>query len=69
MDHILTAKEWKRMLDELDKVKYRCSCGKRTIISKKDDKAICSWCGNYVFKDKKEEFKYRIKEKTKKEKK
>lgn len=27
----------------------------------KVEKKICTWCGNYVFKDKKAEFEYRIK--------
>lgn len=27
------------------------------------NKAFCEWCGRYIFKDKKDEFEYRIKEK------
>lgn len=66
MEKILTVKEFERMTEEYDKVKYKCSkCGHKEIIPKWKDKTICSWCGNYVFKDKKEEFKYRIKEKIK----
>ena len=66
MEKILTVKEFERLTDELDKVKYKCSkCGHKEIIPKWVDKQICSWCGSYVFKDKKEEFKYRLKEKMK----
>lgn len=65
MEHLLTDKEYKRMTEEYDKVKYKCKCGHRVIISSKRDKSICSWCGSYVFKDKKREFEYRLKEKIK----
>ena len=62
MDHILTIKEFKRMTDEYEKVKYICKCGHRVVIPKWVDKQLCDWCGRYVFKDKKTEFKYRIME-------
>ena len=55
--------EYERRADELDKVKYRCKCGHRVIIPKYVDKQLCDWCGNYVFKNKSEEFKYRMQEK------
>lgn len=58
--------QYKRLTEEYDKVKYRCRCGHRVIIPNKIDKNICSWCGNYVFKNKKDEFEYRIKEKLQK---
>ena len=29
------------------------------------NKAFCEWCGRYIFKDKKDEFEYRLKEKLK----
>ena len=62
MDHILTIKEFKRMTDEYEKVKYICKCGHRVVIPKWVDKQLCDWCGRYVFKDKRSEFKYRIRE-------
>lgn len=62
MDHILTIKEFKRMTDEYEKVKYICKCGHRVVIPKWVDKQLCDWCGRYVFKDKRSEFKYRISE-------
>lgn len=65
MDHILTIKEYERMAEEYDKVKYRCRCGHRVIIPYNVDKQICSYCKRYVFKNKSEEFKYRVKEKMK----
>ena len=59
---ILTDKEYKTLTDNYDKVKYMCKCGHRVIIPYKVDKVLCSWCHNYVFKDKQVEFKYRLKE-------
>lgn len=58
-------KDFERMSEEYDKVKYICKCGHRVIIPKWIDKNICDWCGNYVFKSKKDEDLYRIMEKMK----
>lgn len=52
-------------LDALDKLKYKFECGHIVIITTNENKKICSWCGKYVFTNKKEEFKYRINEKMK----
>ena len=68
MSKTLTMKEFNRMTNEYDKVKYKCKCGHNVIIPKWVDKNICSWCGNYVFKDKKTEFEYRMQEKINKRK-
>lgn len=65
MDHILTIEEYNRMTEEYNKVKYKCKCGTKVIIPVYIDKQICRNCGNYVFKNKAEEFKYRVKEKMK----
>lgn len=65
MEHLYSKKEWKRMTDEYDKVKYKCSCGHKVIIPQWVDKSVCDWCGKFVFKDKKQEFEYRLREKLK----
>lgn len=57
--------EFQRQSDEYAKVKVQCKCGHKTVIPFRVDKQICRWCGHYVFRDKKEEFKYRMKEKMK----
>lgn len=44
----------------LDDVKYMCPCGHKTIIPNYADKGRCSWCGRFVFKNKKDEGIYRI---------
>lgn len=61
--HVLSMDEFNRQTAEYDKVKYRCKCGHRVIIPHWRDKGLCNWCHNYVYKDKKLEFKERIKEK------
>lgn len=66
MRNVLTIKEYQRMSDEYDKVKYRCKCGHRVIIPEWIDKQLCSHCGRLVFKDKKTEDLYRIREKLNK---
>lgn len=43
---------------ELTKYKIKCKCGHSVLVVK--DKNICSWCGRFIFKDKKAEFKYRV---------
>lgn len=58
----LTDKEWKRMAEEYDKVKYKCECGHSVIIPYNVDKQLCGWCHRYVFKNKQDEFKYRLNE-------
>lgn len=40
---------------------YCTKCG-HSLLMGTQDKAICDWCDHYVFKDKKAEFKYRLKE-------
>lgn len=65
MERLFTDKEFERMTDEYDKVKYLCKCGHRVIIPKWVNKQLCNWCGHYVFKSKEEEFKFRMKEKLK----
>ncbi len=59
------------MLLENDRAKYKRYCKKcgHSIVfpkSSKVDKTICSHCGNYIFKNDLIEFKYKLKQNTKK---
>ena len=36
----------------------KCDCGHSVFISPKQKRIICSWCGHYIYKDKKEQFKH-----------
>jgi len=42
------------------KITYKCPCGHSVIISHQKSFVICTWCGNKVYKDDKEEFKDRL---------
>lgn len=52
---------YNKVTEEYDKVKYRCKCGHRVVIPAWVDKQVCSWCGSYVYKNKEDEFKDRMK--------
>ena len=41
----------------------KCKCGHAFLIHTTEDKKLCDWCGNYVFKTPQAEFKYRVAEK------
>lgn len=45
---------------ELSKYKVKCKCGHILILIRRN-KAICTHCGHYVYKDKQEEFRDRMK--------
>ena len=60
-------KEMDNLLNEMRKITHICKCGKRVMISKQD-RALCSECGHWVYKDKQTEFKYKMKENLIKEK-
>ena len=58
----MTNKEIQKYTDEIQKHKYQCRCGKKVYIDRTREKAVCDWCGRYVFKNKADEFRYRMKE-------
>lgn len=41
---------------------YKCRCGHTVAIAKNCEKIVCNHCGRYVFREKKDEFMYRLKE-------
>jgi hypothetical protein len=47
---------------EMRKVQHKCKCGHTVTIPDFAEKNLCSYCGTYVFKNKKDEFSYRMKE-------
>lgn len=54
--------EWyQKTMRELEKTKRYCKCGHSLIMPIWVDKQLCDWCGNYVYKDKETEFKYKLK--------
>lgn len=49
-----------KLINPEDKV--ICKCGHRIRFFSGRDRIICNFCGNYVYKNKKSEFKYKLKE-------
>lgn len=46
----------------IDNLKVQCKiCGRKIPFLNHDDRKICDWCHNYVYKDEKAEFKYKMK--------
>ena len=58
-------KEYQRRVDELNKVKITCKCGRKVVVPVFIDKQLCSWCGNYVYRNKQVEFKEKMKQRLK----
>ena len=62
MNNYLDFKLMQKKLDDIQKTSYKCKCGHTVVITHQVDKALCNYCNNLVFKDKKSEFEYRLKE-------
>lgn len=45
---------------------YKCKCGKSVVIRPCEEKKLCYWCNKWVFKNKKDEFKFRLEEQRRK---
>lgn len=58
----LTNAEIEKRCDDYSKHTYKCKCGHSIVIANKNGVAECNWCHNNVFKDKKIEFEYRMKQ-------
>ena len=58
-----TYKEIDKLASIVSANKISCKCGKRIgkHMFRKKDTVICSWCLDYVFKDKQTEFRYKFK--------
>lgn len=54
-----------RRFNEITNHTKKCKCGHSVLMNKGVDKVLCTWCKNYVFKDKKTEDLYRLKERLK----
>ena len=50
-----------KLFEEYSKIRYYCRrCGHSVIIHNNKDKVICDFCGYYIFKTPKDEFKFRM---------
>lgn len=55
-------KDIKRYSKAIDLLKVQCKvCGRKVPFVLNEDRKPCSWCGNYVYKNDKVEFKYKMK--------
>lgn len=59
--------EVNRYASEMNKYKVKCKCGHKMTLINSVDKVICDWCGNYVYKNKKLEFRERMRKCLKKQ--
>ena len=56
----LSFKEVETLHEYFQTNKITCKCGHRVFVTKEKGRIICSWCGNYVYRDKKQEFRERL---------
>lgn len=56
----------KKIHNERTRNTYKCKCGHSVVIRPSEIKVLCYWCNRWVFKNKEDEFKYRVKEQMKK---
>ena len=59
---ILSYKEMNKRLGVFQNYVIKCKCSHSILFTGRKDRIICSHCGNYVYRDKKVEMKYKIKE-------
>lgn len=55
-----------KMMQKLKVNNVKCQCGHTNTMNIREDKMICKWCGNYVFRNKRAEFEYRLRERINK---
>lgn len=66
-NEVIDYKRYKRFIeiakehDKLQDYVVKCKCSHTILFTGKKDRLICRYCGNYVYKDKKTEFKYKMK--------
>ena len=42
-----------KLMDEQAKLSIQCKCGRKELIPVWMDKKLCSWCGNFIYRNKK----------------
>lgn len=68
INNFMSNKDIEKYVEEMYNHKYTCQCGHRVYIAHNKEKALRNWCGKYVFKNKKDEFEYRINERLRNDK-
>lgn len=49
-----------RLQDMYADVSIQCKCGHKEVMPIWINKKLCSWCGNYIYRYKKDEFKEKL---------
>lgn len=63
----LSEEELQKQQEEISKHKYVCKhCGHKQLVPNYMEKNLCDWCGYWVFRNDKDEFKFRMNERLKK---
>lgn len=68
-EHKMTSDEWaifnndKKRFHFYSTQRQYCDCGHSVVIRADREKIICSHCGHWIFRNKKDEFVYRLREK------
>lgn len=58
---------YQKITNETNKLKIECKhCKRKVVVPFHLPKNICSWCGHYVYRDKKLEFKENLKKELRK---
>lgn len=57
-----TFKQIEKYADKIQDYMVKCKCSHTMLFTRSKDRIICSHCGNYVYRDKGTEFKYKMKE-------
>ena len=55
-------KEIVEVHDKLQDYMVKCKCSHTLLFTGVKDRLLCTYCGHYVYKDKKTELKYKMKE-------
>lgn len=67
MDHFMSVGEWRtfkhdnKKFKSLAKNRFYCYCGHSVIINPPETRGLCTHCGHWVYKDKRQYFKERMK--------
>lgn len=65
----LSFKELKILATKIGELKVQCKkCGHKEIFVKGVERKLCSYCGNYIYKNNEIEFKYKLRESIRKKK-
>lgn len=60
-DWEMTSREWsifnkQKKTDRIfEKIRYYCNCGHSVVIYPKEERTFCTFCGHYVYRDKRKQ--------------